>query len=263
MYGQLSRENYTINGRITSGNNVLMYASIGIVEKNVGTISDDQGIFKLEIPTEFLNEFLTISHIGFVTKKIKIDSILNTDLLKVELEEELISLDEVLIIAERKKKYKLKEFGNKKKHDLFFWLQDVDKGKGSEIVTLINPKNEILIKSVSLNILNLNEENFFLLLNIYDLDKKSKLPKNQLLKKQKIIESNQAKGWLKIDLTSERIIIDEPFYIGFQWINIDRPVPLIGGTSNSPKNSLIRYKVMGTWKKFAEWDIKIEAEVNK
>ena len=114
-----------------------------------------------------------------------------------------------------------------------------------------------------MNILNLNEENFSLLLNIYDLDKKTKLPKNQLLKKQKIIESNQAKGWLKIDLTSERIVIDEPFYIGFQWIDIDKPVPLIGGNDKSSKNSLIRYKVMGTWEKFVDWDIKIEAEVNK
>ena len=146
VYGQLSEENYTVNGRISSESNVLMYASIGIAGKNVGTISDDQGIFKLEIPSQFVNELLTISHIGFVTKKIKIDSILDTDFLEVELEEELTSLYEVLIVAKSNKKYKLKELGNKRKHDLFFWLQDVDKGRGSEIVTLINPKNEILIK---------------------------------------------------------------------------------------------------------------------
>ncbi|WP_438973896.1 hypothetical protein [Polaribacter sp.] len=144
---------------------------------------------------------------------------------------------------------------------MFLWLKEGD--KGSEIVTLIKPDSEILLKSVSLNILNENAEEFTLLLNIYDIDSITNFPKNQQLERQKVIKSKQTKGWLNINLSEENITIRKPFYIGFQWTDIDKPIPLVGGKIKESNNSLIRYKVLGTWEKYAEWDIKVEAETYK
>ena len=230
-----------------------MFATVGVVNKNVGTITDEDGVFELEIPIKYRNQVLTISHIGYNTLSLKIDSLLKLDYVVIELIEKVILLEEIVVIS-KKLKGKTKEYGNTKKHNLFLWIQDGD--RGSEIVTLIDPKSEILLNSVSINVLNQLEKEFTLLLNVYGVDVTTKLPAAQLLKTQKIIQSNLKKGWLEVDLTNEGIVVDKPFYIGFQWVRIDEPLPLIGGKNEPSKNSLIRYKALGNWEKFAQWDIK-------
>ena len=261
IYAQVDIESYTIKGRVFEENNPILFASTGIVNKNVGTITDDNGNFSLEIPSQFINDTLTVSHIGYHTKKIEIKSLLHVTFLEIKLEPKVFELDEVLIVTKRKGKRKFKEFGNKKKHDLYLWLKDGD--KGSEIVTLIKPNSEITLNAVSLNILNTEGEAFSLLLNLYDLDPTTKLPNNQLLKKQKLIKSNQTKGWLKVDLNDEAITLNKPFYIGFQWTDVDKSIPLIGAKIKKSKNAFVRYKALGTWERYAEWDIKITAELNR
>jgi hypothetical protein len=137
---------------------------------------------------------------------------------------------------------------------MFLWLQNGD--VGSEIATLIEPKRPMVLKSVSVNILNDRNKNFTLLLNLYSVNSTSGLPDKQLLKQQKIVASNLAEGWLNVDISGENLIMEEAFFVGFQWVNIDETVPLIGGKTSSTSKSLVRYKALGTWNKYAAWDIK-------
>jgi hypothetical protein len=164
-------------------------------------------------------------------------------------------------VIANKRKGQIKELGNKKKRDMFLWIQNGD--RGSEIVTLINTESELELHSVSINILNDQKKEFKLLLNIYDVNNNTNLPDNQLLKNQKIITSSQKDGWLEIDLNEENINIDQPFFIGIQWTSTDEAVPLVGGKIKRSENSLIRYKALGTWEQYAEWNIKIKGTVYK
>ena len=255
VFGQTANTGQKIKGKIISENKQVMFATIGIAEVNIGTITNELGDFELEIPIQFINHMLTISHIGYNTVNLKLDSLFTYDHVVVELTEKVAFLENV-VVTSKKLKGKTKEYGNKKKHDSFLWIQDGD--KGAEIVTLIEPKTEILLNSVSLNVLNMLEKEFTLLLNIYAVNKITSLPDVQLLKNQKVIRSNIKKGWLEIDLSEEDMILSKPFYIGFQWVDIAEPLPLIGGKSGNSKKSLIRYKALGTWSRFAEWDIKIK-----
>lgn len=238
----------------------MMFVTVGIVKENLGTITNETGEFELEIPNEHRNKTLTVSHIGYHPLNLKLDSLLTLDYVVIELNEKVEFLDEV-VVTSKKLKGKTKEYGNTKKNDLFLWIQDGE--RGSEIVTRMDPNNEIILNSVSLNILNELKKEFTLLLNIYEVNEQTKLPGEQLLKNQKIIHSNLEKGWLEVDLTSESIILDKPFYVGFQWVDIDEALPLIGGKSGSSKNSLIRYNAMGLWEVFAQWDIKAKGTVYK
>lgn len=235
-----------------------MFATVGIAKENIGTITDDNGEFELKIPYEQLDQILIVSHIGYQTLQLRLDSLLKLDDVLIELTEQVELLDEVVVTSE-KLIGKTKELGNTKKHKLFLWIQNGD--RGSEIVTLINPKGEMLLNSVSLNIFNQLEKEFTLLLNIYKVDATTNLPSDQVLKNQKIIRSNLLRGWLDVDLTAENIVLNEPFYVGFQWVKIDEPSPMIGGKHGSIKNSLIRYKALGTWEKYAQWDIKAKGTV--
>ncbi|GAA5024091.1 hypothetical protein GCM10011506_07440 [Marivirga lumbricoides] len=231
-----------------------MFATVGIAKANVGTVTNEKGEFELVIPTEHLNKMLTISHIGYNTVNLKLDSLSAYDYVEIELTEKAEFLEEV-IVASKKLRGKTKEYGNKKKHNSFIWIQKGD--RGSEIVMLIEPKTEIFLNSVSLNILNELEREFLLLLNIYTVNKSTNLPEAQVLRNQKVIRSTLKKGWLEVDLSDENMVLTEPFYIGFQWVEIEEPLPLIGCKSSTSLKSLIRYKALGKWEEFVEWDIKV------
>lgn len=259
-FGQANNEQHILKGKIKSKLGLLAFSTVGIENKNVGTVSDEKGRFKIEIPLSYSMDSLTISHIGYQSKKIKVEHIFKKDYIEIELEEEVRALEEVVVIA-KKRKGKIGEFGNKKKLDLFAWIQKSE--KGSEIVTLMDPESEFKLHTVSIHILNDQKKEFKLLLNIYDVNPNTNLPNNQLLKNQKIIISNQKEGWLDVDLKDENIIIGQPFYIGIQWTSIVDAVPLIGGKLKRTKNSLIRYKALGAWEQFAEWNIKVKGMVYK
>jgi hypothetical protein len=250
----------TLKGQIKSADQKVMFATVGIVEENLGVITNESGVFEIKIPSEYQNKLLTISHIGYTTLHLNLDSLLALHDVKIELQEKTEILDEV-IVSSKRLKGKVKEFGNKKQHDLFLWIQDGD--RGSEIVTLMEPKNSIVLNSISMNILNELGKEFTLLVNVYEKDDITNMPGAQLLKSQKIIQSTQKKGWLEVDLTEENIILSKPFYVGFQWVSTDEQLPLIGGTSGTTKKSLIRYNALGSWKTFAEWDIKAKGTIYK
>lgn len=87
-----------IKGRILNKKNkkALAYASIGVRGKPIGTISNIDGEFLFNIQSEYFNDTLTVSFIGFKTTEIPINKIID-DEVNVELIENLISLQEVVI----------------------------------------------------------------------------------------------------------------------------------------------------------------------
>ena len=87
-----------IKGRIVNEKNrkALSYASIGIRGRTIGTISNIEGEFLLNIQSDNFNDTLVFSFIGFKNTEIPISQI-TTDKLKIELRKDFISLQEVVI----------------------------------------------------------------------------------------------------------------------------------------------------------------------
>jgi hypothetical protein len=248
-----SHSQQLLRGQVKAGNQAISYSTVGISQANVGTLTNELGQFELSIPPNLQAGKLVVSHIGYNRRELALDSLLQLDYVVIRLSEREDYLNEVLVTA-KQTKGKLKTLGNTRQHNMFLWLQNGD--VGSEIATLIEPKRPMVLKSVSVNILNDRNKNFTLLLNLYSVNSTSGLPDKQLLKQQKIVASNLAEGWLNVDISGENLIMEEAFFVGFQWVNIDETVPLIGGKTSSTSKSLVRYKALGTWNKYAAWDIK-------
>jgi hypothetical protein len=87
-----------IKGHILNKKNrhALAYASIGIRSKSIGTISNIDGDFLLNIQAQHFSDTLTFSFIGFNNSEIPINQI-TSDEITVELIESHISLQEVVI----------------------------------------------------------------------------------------------------------------------------------------------------------------------
>ena len=77
-------------------------ASIYVQNSTVGTVSNSDGKFILSVPRELVNDTLVISSIGFKSFKTTIDDFDGS--MDIFLEEDIASLDEILLVAETRPK---------------------------------------------------------------------------------------------------------------------------------------------------------------
>jgi len=77
-------------------------ASIYVKNTTIGTVSNQDGKFVLQVPQEFATDTLIISSIGYKSYKIPVNEFDNS--FEVFLEEDVASLDEIILIAEKRPK---------------------------------------------------------------------------------------------------------------------------------------------------------------
>ncbi|WP_299553335.1 carboxypeptidase-like regulatory domain-containing protein [Seonamhaeicola sp.] len=75
------------------------YAAVGIPSKYVGTATTEDGNFYLQLAKSNLEDVLEVSSIGYLTFKIKVRDFLNLEEKVIVLKEDIVSLDEVNILA--------------------------------------------------------------------------------------------------------------------------------------------------------------------
>jgi len=91
-------KNILIKGYIFDNENktAVPYASIGIAEENIGTITNADGYFELKVPATFSGSFLLVSHLGFMSQRIPIQ-LIKEQQVDIYLERRIISIQEVII----------------------------------------------------------------------------------------------------------------------------------------------------------------------
>ena len=85
-----------ISGKIIDSNNEpIPFAHIRLENTNIGTISNDIGVFKLVVHIENKDKLLIISSLGYKTEKITLDDEYQT----ITLTEDVTQLNEVVIVS--------------------------------------------------------------------------------------------------------------------------------------------------------------------
>ncbi len=190
--------------------NTLAYVNVSILNKRVGTSTNLEGKFSMQLE-KFKSDTLLISYLGFKTKKIAISSVLkNPAAYKViYLEEELSSLDDVIIQIKKKKYGSKHSLGLRKK----WFYSRVGVQFGMEQAILIpNDKSKVgKIEEVSFWVgkeeqLFYNSRLTWFRIKFYSYDKEKNTPAG-LLSYQDIIVKPQEneKQNLKVDVSSYHI----------------------------------------------------------
>lgn len=78
----------------------VIYAGIGVINRNLGTVSDTLGNFSLQIPVEFINDSIRISSIGYVAKTFAVKDIKNMPD-TIFLADDVMMLNEVVVKPQR------------------------------------------------------------------------------------------------------------------------------------------------------------------
>jgi len=90
--------NIIISGHVfDNGNNTaLPFATIGIAEQNIGTVTNADGYFTLKMPASFSGTSLVVSHMGFMSLRIPVQ-LIKEQQVDIFLERRTISIQEVII----------------------------------------------------------------------------------------------------------------------------------------------------------------------
>ena len=209
-------------------NHPIPYTNIGIVNSNVGTISNEDGSFSVIIPDTYVNDTIIFSALGYGRKSFPISNLNSTENLTVYLNESVTMLRPVTVKA---KPEKIKTFwlGNRYHNGGFFYAGSIS--AGAAMALLIENKYPsyseeltfpIIIDQAILRIDANEMGEFKLRVRLLAVDSVTKLPGNDLFDQSLIVSSSIKKGWLTFDLSPYQLKINQPFYLVFEWILNDR-----------------------------------------
>jgi hypothetical protein len=235
------------------------YVNIGLVDENIGTVSDEQGYFQLEIdPLQYSQSNLRFSMIGFESKTYVLQEYLKKELLIIPLTEESTELEEV-VVSTKRTQFETKILGNKTTTKFIYAAFTTNK-LGNEMGFVVRQrKRPMILKKFNISLVE-NDYGFIRFrLNFYSVE--NGLPTSTLLKENIIIETDATSGIVSKDLAPYEIVIDEDFFVSIEWIEDLGPGKLYfsGGFFGSPL--IAREVSQGTWSKVGSGSVGMNVEV--
>lgn len=221
------------------------YVNIGIVKKNKGTVSNPEGEFEFEIPSDLENDTLRLSSIGYQSKSVLVkDFIANLKVNSViKLSPEVTELEEVVVTN---KKLKEKLLGNKTKSTKI-------KGgfsyavAGNEVGIKIKiKKSPTFIKKFHTYITSNTSEKVKFRMNFYSI--KDGLPNEKIVKENIIFSFNVIEGEFTLDLEEFNIVVEEDFYSTIELLqNQKQEEHVLFSFGLLGKTMAYRYTSQGGW----------------
>ncbi|MCH1431352.1 MAG: carboxypeptidase-like regulatory domain-containing protein [Flavobacteriaceae bacterium] len=237
----------------------LPYVNIGLVNQNIGTVTDEAGYFELEVPGNgFADATLRFSMIGFEPQDFTLQEYRDQKILTIPLKEKATALEEV-VLTTKKNKYQTKILGNKTTSQLIYAAFTTNK-LGNEMGFLVRGrKNPMILKKFNVSLVENDYGPIRFRLNFYDL--KDGLPNETLLNENIIVETDIQSGIVSKDLTPYEIVIDQDFFVAIEWIEDLGLGKLFfsGGFFGSPL--IAREVSQGTWSKVGSASVGMNVEV--
>jgi len=207
----------TFSGTIidSESGEALPYANVGVVGKNIGTVTDIKGEFSLKIDAEYDADTLMMSMIAyedlvFVVRDFK-EQLSNNSTFK--LTSKTTDLQEIVVSGSQ---LKSKILGNKTKSKNIRGHFIADE-LGSEVGIIIKiKKSPTYIDKFHASIA---ENKYGLLkfrLNFYTV--KDKMPHENILTENIIVETQIKEGVLTVDLSEYNIVVEDDFMVSLEWV---------------------------------------------
>jgi CarboxypepD_reg-like domain len=192
------------------------YVNIGIVNKNVGTVSSENGAFEIRIDAKYDTDSIRFSCIGYDSRTFQIEDFRKrflSDKITIRLIPKAIALQEVIVTSESKKRIILGRAPKSKFTKAGFFYNRL----GHEIGTLFESENSSpkYLDSVQLNFVNCNYDSIFLRLNVYSIDGErveNILPQNVFIN----LTKKKALANPMINLTSHNLLVGKKYLVSIE-----------------------------------------------
>ena len=253
-----------ISGKVLNFENSepLPYVNIGIKNKTVGTVSNNNGLFKLSLNDKVTSKDTVIfSYIGFKTEKYLVSE-LNKITEPILLHSKNMELDEV-VVSSKKIKLKSKKIGRTSKglglthmNYYSYYEKDVDDRLSKERGMKLKIRRNCHIEGLNFKITSNDFTSLKFRVNFYKTE--NGLPTELLVKENIVFEiKDNFLGWFKVDLEPYKIYLKkdvEEVAVTIQWLESvkknEKSKYFAISTAASPlSTAYFREKAMDTWTK--------------
>ena len=196
------------------------YVNIGFVEKSIGTVTDENGAFKLIYDEDeiSLKDVLQISALGYETTKVSprqlVRLLTNTD--KIYLNPKPEILEEVVITNENRKKVSLGDM-DPDYSAIGYWKDR--NALGGEIATILDiKKKNTRLKNIKFSVLENQSDSLKVRVNVYEY--KRGFPTEKIITDNIFHTISQKEGDVNIDLEPYNIKVDKDCVIGIELVKV-------------------------------------------
>nr|WP_273569110.1 carboxypeptidase-like regulatory domain-containing protein [Maribacter sp. Hal144] len=234
-------------------NNPLPYVNIGVLNKGVGTVTDEDGRFALPINRNriSLTDTLQISSVGYQTIKKAIGD-LNfsfTDGDVILMRPEVYQLNEI-VLSQGSESIRQKKVGYyyERSKKIGYWRGITS--LGAEMATKIRVnRRPRQLNEFYFHVLKNVSDSLLLRVNVYRGD--TPYPEVKLSKRNIIFTLKKKQGKVTFDLTPYEIYVDDDFTIGLELLEVyGKSIGLTLSASDDPGTSYRRYASQDEWKRF-------------
>ena len=257
IYGQV------VSGKIvnTLNNNPIEYASIGVIDMPIGTTTDENGLFNLDVKNLSVEKKVRVSMIGYKSKTFSIEELLNNNI-TIDLEERFYEISEVVISPSgNKRKVGTTRFSRRK--GVCGW-GGTGFGAGNEIGTKIDlGEKPVKLKSVHLRVYRQSFDSTLFRLHIRNLV--NDLPGDHLHQDNIYLSVSEESGWVEFDISSYNIVLNSEIVLSIEWLNVfgvnqDRMVRM--NRKSSHRTAVVLFNIRANegllysrWGSEAEWTL--------
>ncbi|MBL7921833.1 MAG: carboxypeptidase-like regulatory domain-containing protein [Bacteroidia bacterium] len=229
----------------------ISFASIGIVGKQVGTLSNENGFFELILTEDQKKDTLKVYAIGFKAQFFSATDLLKEVNKKMSLEAMPKQLEEVVV---KSKKIKYKTLGTTKysKNNCSGFVKNTNNWKGSESALKINNKEgrQVLMESFSFYIIQNNyaDSLTFRLMFYEAADTKWQYPSTRpFMKKPIIFKIGQKNGEFVLNIKDYGIYTSKDFYVSLECLMDEMEITKFcyAGSYDSP--SFVKAAAFSKW----------------
>lgn len=191
------------------------FVNIGVVGKNIGTVSGEDGTFALAVPEGHSNDIIRLSMLGYKDIEVTVGELHKS--LQANpvftMEEHITELEQV-IISNKKQRQKL--LGNKTESKSVV-LGFTSNKLGNEIGMVMKIKRApTLLKTFTASVASKDNPPVKLRLNFYSV--KDGLPDELIINENIIVTVPEDDSKLVVDLTKYNIMVDDDFFVSLEWI---------------------------------------------
>ncbi|MEJ6775428.1 MAG: carboxypeptidase-like regulatory domain-containing protein [Flavobacteriia bacterium] len=238
----------------------ISYVNIGVLNKNIGTVSDDEGYFQFEVNAQQNGkDTLRFSMIGFESKTYILSDYLKQNPLEIYLSEETTALEEVILTSARRE-FQIKKLGNKTTSKTIYASFTSNK-LGNEMGFIVRArKRPMILKKFNISIVENDYGPIKFRVNLYDV--LNGLPNKTILKKNIFLETDVSSGIVSLDLTPYEIVIDKEFFITIEWIEDLGPGKLFFSGGFFGATLYAREVSQGNWTKIGNVSVGMNLDVS-
>lgn len=236
--------------------NPIQYVNVGILNKPVGTVTNENGEFYLNFDNSLILDTLKISCLGFKSKELQIKNLLtNKNEINISLENYTEKLNEIIINSSNLKTFTKGKEQTKTKNKVFFAIPSMKNlNLGSEIGRKfsLGTKKPSLLKEFRFFLKENNFESVLFRLNFYTIE--NNIPSKKINNTNILISAvNGVTGWITVDLTDFGIKTKEDIIVTVEWIKASEKGDKLSLPILIPSFSSIHFYKYGThakWKRY-------------